>query len=200
MSGLSKIDHRWYLDINNFARQTSFAHAFMSMYALYGGVVILGIIGVISYFRARGSQHPKKAVDNVVWTAAGTLIALGLNQPLSHLVARPRPYDTMKNVEVLVGKAHDFTFPSDHATVAGAMIIGLLIADLPMGIVAAILGLFLAFARVYVGAHYPGDVVGGLLFGTLVVLLLRPLGLAIIRRITGYFATSRLRFLIFKSK
>lgn len=200
MSGLSKIDHRWYLDINSFARHTPFAHSFMSIYALYGGVVILGILGVIAYFRARGARNPKKAVDNVIWTAMGTLIALGLNQPLSHLVARPRPYNTMKNVEVLVGKAHDFTFPSDHATVAGAMIVGLLIADLPTGIVAVIVGLFLAFARVYVGAHYPGDVVGGLIFGSLVLLLLRPLGLAIIQRVTGYVATSRLRFLIFKSK
>lgn len=200
MSGLSKIDHRLYLDVNSFARHTSFAHSFMSIYALFGGVVILGILGVIAYFRARGSQNPKEAVDNVIWTASGTLIALGLNQPLSHLVARPRPYDTLKNVEVLVGKAHDFTFPSDHATVAGAMIVGLLIADLPTGIVALIVGLFLAFARVYVGAHYPGDVVGGLIFGSLILLLLRPLGLAIIRRVTGYIATSRLRFLIFKSK
>ena len=200
MSSITKLDTRWYLDVNNFARHTPFAHSFMSIFALYGGVVILGIIGVIAYFRARGSKDPKRSVDSVAWAGIGTLIAVGLNQPLGHLVGRIRPYYTLKGVEVLVPKAHDFTFPSDHATTAGAMIVGLLMVDVPMGIIALIVGLFLAFARVYVGAHYPGDVIGGLIFGSLVVIILKPLGLAVIRRITGALATSRLRFLIYKNR
>lgn len=200
MSALSTFDRRLYLDVNSFARHTTFAHSVLSFYALYGGVVLLGIVGLIAYFRARGSQNPKVSVDNVVWAAAGTVIAVGLSQPVSHLVSRARPYATLKGVEVLVPKAHDFSFPSDHATVAGAMIVGLLLADIPMGIVATVLGLFLAFDRVYVGAHYPGDVIGGLILGALVVLVLRPIGLAIIKRATDLLSRSRLRFLIYKTK
>lgn len=197
MNSLTSLDRRLYLDVNSFARHTSFAHLFMKEYALYGGVIILGVVGLIAYFRARRAENPKRSVDRVLWTAAGTLIALGLNQPLSHLVGRVRPYYAIKGVEVLVPKANDFTFPSDHATVAGAMIVGLLLADLPMGIVAAVLGLFLAFARVYVGAHYPGDVIGGLIFGALVVVVLKPIGVAIISRITDYVSKSRLKFLVY---
>lgn len=196
MNSLTSLDRRLYLDVNSFARHTSFAHFFMKEYALYGGVVILGIVGLIAYFRVRRMQDSKAKVDRVLWTAAGTLIALGLNQPLSHLVGRVRPYYVIKGVEVLVPKANDFTFPSDHATVAGAMIVGLLMADPPTGIVAAILGLFLAFGRVYVGAHYPGDVIGGLIFGGLVAVALRPIGVAIISRITDLIAKSRWRALI----
>lgn len=197
MSSIISLDRRLYLDVNSFARHSSFAHFFMKEYALYGGVTLLGIVGLIAYFRARKSSTPKRIVDRVLWTAAGTLIALGLNQPLSHIVGRVRPYYALKGVEVLVPKANDFTFPSDHATVAGAMIVGLLMADVPMGIVVTILGLFLAFARVYVGAHYPGDVIGGLIFGGLVSFALRPIGLAIISRVTEVIAKSKLRFFIY---
>ncbi|MDA8080411.1 MAG: phosphatase PAP2 family protein [Actinomycetota bacterium] len=196
MSSLSNLDSRLYMDVNRFARNTSFAHYFMREYAIYGGVVLLGVTGLVAYWRARRSANPKRTVDRVAWTAAGTLLALGLNQIVSHIVGRIRPYYALKGVEVLVPKANDFTFPSDHATVAGAMIVGLLLSDLPTGIVAAVLGLFLAFDRVYVGAHYPGDVVGGLIFGALVVTVLRPIGVAVISRITGLIAESRLRFLI----
>lgn len=196
MSSLSNLDARVYMDVNRFARNTSFAHFFMREYAIYGGVVLLGVTGLVAYWRARRSANPKKAVDSVAWTAVGTLVALGLNQIVSHLVGRVRPYYTLKGVEVLVPKANDFTFPSDHATVAGAMIVGLLLSDLPTGIVAAVLGLFLAFDRVYVGAHYPGDVIGGLIFGALVVMVLRPVGVALISRITGLLADSRLKFLV----
>ncbi|NNN19111.1 MAG: phosphatase PAP2 family protein [Acidimicrobiaceae bacterium] len=197
MSSITNLDRRLYLDVNSFARHTSFAHAFMREFALYGGVVLLAILLLVAYFRARKGDDPKKTVDTVLWAGAGTLIALGLNQPLSHLVGRVRPYNAIRGVEVLVPRANDFTFPSDHATVAGAVIVGLLLADLPTGLVATALGLFLAFARVYVGAHYPGDVIGGLIFGGLIVIVLRPIGMAIISRITDLIARSPLKILIF---
>ena len=46
-----------------------------------------------------------------------------------------------------------------------------------------VLGLFLCFARVYVGAHYPGDVVAGYLLSSLVVVvasLLRPVAYRVV--------------------
>jgi undecaprenyl-diphosphatase len=50
------------------------------------------------------------------------------------------------------------------------------------GPVSVVLGLLLCFARVYVGAHYPGDVVVGLLLGAFVVMvvsLARPIAFRI---------------------
>ena len=50
----------------------------------------------------------------------------------------------------------DFSFPSDHATVAGAVAGGLGIVDRRLGRIAVGLAVLMAAARVYVGAHYPG--------------------------------------------
>lgn len=74
----------------------------------------------------------------------------------------------MTNVHVLVDKTTDFSFPSDHATTAGAVAVGLLFANRRWGIVASALAVLTAFTRVYVGAHYPSDVVAGLALGGIV--------------------------------
>jgi len=180
------LDTQWYLDVNRFARQTAWAHSFMHFYALYGGVLLLALLVVVAFWRARGGfgfGGSAGQVAAVLWTAGGTLLALGLNQPLTHLVGRPRPYAVLHGVEVLVPRANDFTLPSDHATAAGAIVVGLWLSrDRLVAGLATLLGLFLAFARVYVGAHYPGDVLAGLGFGALVVLAGYPVAAPLLRR------------------
>lgn len=71
---------------------------------------------------------------------------------------------------MLVDKTKDFSFPSDHATVVGAVAIGLLLVRRPLGIIAIVLAVGMACARVYVGAHYPGDVAAGLIIGGITAL------------------------------
>ncbi len=157
-----------YLSINRFAKDTTFAHGFMSFFALYGGVVLLGLMLIFAWWRARSefTSNPTR-MARVIWGGAGTILAVGIAQPINHLVAEPRPYYTLKSVEVLVPRANDFSFPSDHATVAGAVIVALWMVskERRLAWAATVIGLFLVFARVYVGAHYPLDVVGGLALG-----------------------------------
>jgi membrane-associated phospholipid phosphatase len=54
---------------------------------------------------------------------------------------------------------------------AGAVAMGLVFVDKRLGIIAWIAAALLAFSRVYVGAHYPHDVVVGLALGAAVVLV-----------------------------
>jgi membrane-associated phospholipid phosphatase len=114
------------------------------------------------------------------WAPVATLIAVALNQPLGRLVGEARPYVTHPHILRLAAPTSDFSFPSDHAVMGGAVAVGLLLANRRLGLVAAVLALVLAFARVYIGAHYPWDVLGGLTFGAAVtglgwLLLRRPL-------------------------
>jgi membrane-associated phospholipid phosphatase len=79
---------------------------------------------------------------------------------------------------VLLACAKDYSFPSDHSVIAGAFAAGLLLLDQRLGLLATLLGLLIAFARVYAGVHYPGDVAAGLAIGATIgfatVITLRP--------------------------
>ena len=165
------MDASWYRDINHFAIHTAWAHSFMKAYATYG-VGLFALLVLAGWWHARYRPDAPRAVAAAVWAAAGTVIAVGINQPIVAAVARPRPYASMHGVEVLVSRSHDFSFPSDHTITAGAATAGLWIiarygnkAIRSLAIAGTILALFLAFSRVYVGAHYPGDVAAGLVIG-----------------------------------
>ena len=122
----------------------------------------------------------------------GVVIALGINVLLGHLLFEPRPFISHPTlVHKLIAHAADASFPSDHSAAAFALATVLLVSartiaqrDVARWLAAiiALLGLLaavtIAFARVYVGVHYPGDVLGGAIcgiLGGLIALALRPL-------------------------
>ena len=147
--------------INSFAAHTRWAHGFMADYAKYGIVLLalLLILGLVVSW-----PNPKR-LGRTVAAGVAPLVALALNQPIANAVDRARPYAAHQGVHVLIARSADPSFMSDHSVVAGAVCAGLLFVSRRLGLVALALALLLAFARVYVGAHYPGDVLAGLIFG-----------------------------------
>jgi membrane-associated phospholipid phosphatase len=82
-----------------------------------------------------------------------------------------RPYATHPHLVVLASRTSDFSFPSDHAVMAGAVASGLLLVSRRLGLVAVAAAVLMAFSRVYIAAHYPWDVLAGLALGAAVALL-----------------------------
>ena len=190
------LDQRLYLDVNHFARSTSWLHSVAAPFALWIGVVILGAIIIAGWWVARRATDPLTAVSKAIWVGVACFISLGANQIVAHLVKRVRPYYAMHGVEVLVAKAHDYTFPSDHAVVAGTVMAGMWLVAKRLAILATIVGLLLAFARVYVGAHYPSDVLGGLVLGAVICLALAKPMIAIIKVFVRALSKTALRPLV----
>jgi membrane-associated phospholipid phosphatase len=159
-------DHQYgFRVVNDFAKATPWLHGVMRAYAHYG-MVLFAVLLLWAWWTARG-RNPG-AVAAALWAPAGMLLAIALNQPVVNWNHAARPYTELPHVLVLVARSSDYSFPSDHAVMAGAVAAGIWLADRRLGLIAGLAALLMAFARVYVGAHYPADVVAGLMFGAVV--------------------------------
>ena len=101
--------------------------------------------------------------------AVGALIT---NVFLKNAVARIRPYDLYPVIELLVEKQTDFSFPSGHTCASfAAALVYLRMFPERKGWGFVILAVLIGFSRLYVGVHYPTDVLGGFFVGWLAGIL-----------------------------
>lgn len=156
-------------DVNAFTRATPWLHGILYGYATYG-VALFAVLLLAGWWTARRSGDPTRMAA-ALWAALGTVLAVGINQPVVNAVHEARPYQAMQGLLVLADRSTDFSFPSDHAVMAGAAAAGLLLVRRGLGWAATVAALLIAFARVYIAAHYPQDVAAGLLLGAAVVLI-----------------------------
>ena len=83
-----------------------------------------------------------------------------------------RPYEVIPSLDLIVKEAVDFSFPSGHSGASFAAATAIF-CTMPKkyGVAALILAALIAFSRLYVGIHYPTDVLVGILDGILFGLL-----------------------------
>jgi membrane-associated phospholipid phosphatase len=159
---VDRLDDRLFLAVNRFAHDTPWLHGVAVDCARYGIVLLALALGCGALVARSRSARTMAAA---LWAPLGALLALAVNQPLGNAIAEPGPYVAHPAALLLVAPATGFSFPSDHAVVAGAVAAGVLVYDRRLGWATAVAALLLAADRVYVGANYPGDVVAGLTLG-----------------------------------
>lgn len=94
------------------------------------------------------------------------------NMVLKDLIGRPRPYVISTEIVTLIKHLSSYSFPSGHTSSSFAAAF-VLLRMLPKkaGIPAIILAAMIGFSRMYVGVHYPTDVLGGIAVGLLCSIL-----------------------------
>ena len=159
------MDWTWFQTVNRWSADTPWAHGFFRADANYGVALFVVALALAGWI---GLRDDARVLARAVWAGVAAVVVLIVNQPIADAIGRARPFAAHRGVLVLVDKSTDPGFLSDHAVMAGAVAVGLVFAVRRIGVVMIAAALLMAFARVYVGAHYPGDVVAGLAFGGVV--------------------------------
>lgn len=91
-----------------------------------------------------------------------------VNLIIKPIVARPRPYDVVAGLEPLIEKMTDFSFPSGHTAVGFAFAVVMCgMAPKKFAVPAVVVGILTGYSRMYLGVHYPSDVLVGAAIGSL---------------------------------
>ena len=129
---------------------------YISSLARHGEFWILVALVLVCFKKTR-----KAGVAMGIAMACGYLIG---NMGMKNLFARTRPYDVVE-VNLLVAKLHDFSFPSGHTLVSFEAATALWFYHRKWGIAAFVLAALIGLSRLYLFVHYPTDVLVGAVLG-----------------------------------
>ena len=168
-STIAKSDSIAFLDVNSSHYYP--ALTILMIWLTQIGREVFWPIAIISLFIFGGWTGKKTAVV----IAITMLVLIPLGALAKDIVARPRP--VIPKSDFLIAADKEYAFPSGHALIVSAGAAGalLLFRDTPrklvISIILAIEAALVCISRVYVGGHYPLDVVGGILLGVGVSLI-----------------------------
>lgn len=133
------------------------------------------LLGTLIAFRA--GEKEKKAWILMV---AGLILVYPVIWLIRFFIQEPRPFLTL-HLNPLISPPTDLSFPSGHSSFMGVVASAFLIARSKWAWLFIPLALLVGFSRIYVGVHYPVDVLGGFILGFVIVYLIS----LIIRRFFG---------------
>lgn len=163
------------VDIFNFINhslQNSFFDFIMPIITSLGGFEIL-IVACFLVFIFSVIFEDDNVRKIALLCTLSLLIAGGIAVLLKNAVLEPRPFVSLSNVHLLVWEDDPNAFPSGHTTSTFA-VISILIFKLKNKLWTVVLifwGLLIGFSRIYVGVHYPFDVLVGIIIGVLTAYL-----------------------------
>lgn len=152
----------------NGAAGTSHILDMMMIKATTFGVPIMVVLVALQWWSRRDRTHVRHAA---IVAGLAFLVGLGLNQIILLFVQRVRPYDAGLT-HLIVAPSADWSFPSDHATAAFAIVAAFALQALPgRAVVFAAMALVIGWSRVFVGTHYVTDILGGAFTAVLATVL-----------------------------
>lgn len=146
----------------------------MQTAAEWGTDLFLGVFAILflmAWWRARSVSS--RLVGLALFAPFATVIAYAVSRTVKTFFEQLRPCQAMTDLNTIAtcDPIGDWSFPSNHAAIAGAAAAAVIIAWRRFAVAAILFAVLEAFSRVLVGAHYPHDVTVGLLVGAIVATL-----------------------------
>ena len=134
---------------------------------VFRAITVLGNSGIVWVILSLLLLVPEKTRKIGIMSLTALLVSLLINNmTLKKLFARIRPYETIEGLTALIPKPWDYSFPSGHtgSSFASAWVF---YRKLPkrFGIPSLILAGLIGLSRLYLGVHYPTDVLFGAVGG-----------------------------------
>ena len=143
--------------INNLANKNIILDKTMIFFSQYVPYIFMAVIVIVFILGIKQKQckYRKIAFNTVVIT----IINLMINLIIRSIFFVDRPFIHNK-VNLLLPHDTASSFPSNHATGTMSIALGLGKYNRLLGLIMTVLSIIVSFSRVYVGHHYPSDVIG----------------------------------------
>jgi membrane-associated phospholipid phosphatase len=170
VSTVATFDDGWYRSITDFARHAAWLNGIMSLLTVALIAVLALMVGYAAWRAWRAADRTATAAS--AWAVAGSMVGVGLGLCLKQVFHETRPCLALSGVSTVQAcpGPTDYSFPSDHTTVAAALAAGLWLINRRLGVIGGVIALVEGFSRVYLGQHYPHDVLAALVLSSVVVL------------------------------
>ncbi|MFF4703013.1 phosphatase PAP2 family protein [Streptomyces sp. NPDC001288] len=191
----SAVDGPAYVDVVHLAQHApDWLNDSVSAWSTYG-LAVFAVFMVIAWWSAR--RVGATASVTALAVPVVVVVAYAVDAALKLLVHENRPCRSLPVTVLETCPARgDWSFPSNHAAVAAAAAVALLFVFRRLGAVAVAAAVAMAASRVWVGVHYPHDVLAGAVVGALTVTA----AMSVLRRWAGplarRLAATRLRPLL----
>ncbi len=157
MEEIVKMNMKFFRIINNLANKNVILDNTMIFFSQYVPYIFMAVV-VIAFIlgiKQKKSEYRKIAVSTVVITGINLII----NLIIRSMFYVDRPFVHNK-VNLLLPHDTASSFPSNHATGTMSIALGLKKYNRILGMIMTILSIIVSFSRVYVGHHYPMDIIG----------------------------------------
>lgn len=138
----------------------------------FGGFRFLGVLLIVVLIYAHLKN--KKTLKKITFlTLMAFLFSDIIVFILKHLFNEPRPFVSLENVHLLIDEKDPFSFPSGH-TASTLSVVTFLVLNMKelskkyyksINMMLILFAIIILFSRMYIGVHYPGDVLTGAVIG-----------------------------------
>jgi membrane-associated phospholipid phosphatase len=166
----SGIDGSLFTSVTGLARDTRWLNEPLHLWT-NAGLGVFAVLMAVGWWQAR--RRDDTAMALALAAPVAVVVAFAVAEVVKKMVAEVRPCYSLPHdyfVDACPVRT-DYAFPSGHTTTAAATVAALYLLDRRLCAIAALFAVFEGFTRVYLGDHYPHDVIGAAVLAVPVALL-----------------------------